>query len=361
MKKLKINEIVVVEGKDDVTTLNQVLDATIIHINGASGLNKNVINKLKELSRNNKLILFMDPDYTGKKIREKISNNLENVVNLYVSRNKATKKNNIGVENVKKEDLYNIFEDYISTNKNKVSNKKYIYTMDDLIKFDLTGKPNSKKLREKLGDNLKIGYYNSKRLLSILNGMNLDYEEFKVALKKGSTGIIFGKFIPVHKGHLNFIEYASKKVEKLYVILCVEKDRDKKLLSTSTLPKFISEEDRYKFIKENISKLDNVEVLILREEGINSYPNGWQDWSYRVFELLESNKIFIDTIFTNEVQDKDNYLKYFKNYKVFSEELNLVLTDPNRFEYNVSATKVRNNYKDYKNYLPNNVIKYFEK
>lgn len=43
------------------------------------------------------------------------------------------------------------------------------------------------------------------------------------------NGIIFGKFYPLHIGHVNFIQKCKEKVDKLYVVLCFDKDRDKKL------------------------------------------------------------------------------------------------------------------------------------
>ena len=68
-EKMKINEIIVVEGRDDVTAVKRVADAQIIQLNGFSGLTVKSINKLKTLSKRNDLILLTDPDYAGKKIR----------------------------------------------------------------------------------------------------------------------------------------------------------------------------------------------------------------------------------------------------------------------------------------------------
>ena len=67
-KKMKINEIVVVEGKDDITALKRVIDGHIIALNGFSGITKKSIDKLSELSKENDIILLTDPDYAGKKI-----------------------------------------------------------------------------------------------------------------------------------------------------------------------------------------------------------------------------------------------------------------------------------------------------
>ena len=45
-EKLKINEIIVVEGRDDITAIKRVVDAHIIALNGFSALSKKTINKI---------------------------------------------------------------------------------------------------------------------------------------------------------------------------------------------------------------------------------------------------------------------------------------------------------------------------
>ena len=45
-EKIKINEIIVVEGRDDITAIKRVVDAHIIALNGFSALSKKTINKI---------------------------------------------------------------------------------------------------------------------------------------------------------------------------------------------------------------------------------------------------------------------------------------------------------------------------
>lgn len=66
-KKIKINEIIVVEGRDDITAVKRVVDAHVVALNGFSGLTKKSLGKLSELAKNNDLILLTDPDFAGKK------------------------------------------------------------------------------------------------------------------------------------------------------------------------------------------------------------------------------------------------------------------------------------------------------
>ena len=56
-EKLKVSEIIIVEGKDDITALKRVVDAHIIALNGFSGISKKTIEGLNELSKKNEMIL----------------------------------------------------------------------------------------------------------------------------------------------------------------------------------------------------------------------------------------------------------------------------------------------------------------
>ena len=366
--KLKIDDIIIVEGKDDVSNLSQVIDATIIPIHGSVGLSDKKLRQIEVLSENNNIIILTDPDFTGKKIRKKINERVnKNIVNIHVSRNKANKDGNIGVENVDKNVIYNIFLEYLN-NKDKKNIRTYTYTVSDIIENKLMGSKDSKLRRQMLGDMLKIGYYNSKSLMSVLNGMCLDYDLFTTSINminkkldvKFKSGIIFGKFIPFHKGHMNFIKKALELVDKLYVVICFEKDRDDDLIKKSTLPKYISESDRYNFIFNEFKNEPRIEILTLREEGISYYPNGWKDWANRVTSMLKANNVYINSVFTNEIQDKENYLNYFTDREVFSQELDVHLIDKERMQVNVSATKIRNNYNKFKKYLTDYELKYLE-
>jgi len=91
-KKIKIKEIIVVEGRDDITAIKRVVDAHIIALNGFSALSKKTINKMVELSQNNDLILFTDPDFAGKKIRDTLKRYIPNIKHAFISQKDASGK-----------------------------------------------------------------------------------------------------------------------------------------------------------------------------------------------------------------------------------------------------------------------------
>jgi len=59
-----------------------------------------------------------------------------------------------------------------------------LFSASDLIDNGLTSGSNSKERRAKLGDILKIGYYNSKQLLKALNAFNISREQFEKAISE---------------------------------------------------------------------------------------------------------------------------------------------------------------------------------
>ena len=66
-----IKEIIVVEGRDDVTAVKRALDAELI-TTGGFGFPKGVMERIKAAQKRRGVIIFTDPDFAGEKIRKKI-------------------------------------------------------------------------------------------------------------------------------------------------------------------------------------------------------------------------------------------------------------------------------------------------
>ena len=179
-EKLKINEIIVVEGRDDITAIKRVVDAHIIALNGFSALSKKTINKMIELSKTNDLILFTDPDFAGKKIRDTLKRYIPSIKHAFVSQKDATKNDNIGVENANDKVILEALKNVITANQD-IENR---FDISDLIDNGFISGSNAKERRIMLGDILKIGYYNAKQLLKALNSFNISKEQFEEAVEE---------------------------------------------------------------------------------------------------------------------------------------------------------------------------------
>ena len=177
------------------------------------------------------------------------------------------------------------------------------------------------------------------------------------------NGIIFGKFYPLHIGHVDFIQRASGFVDNLYIFVCSDNERDKKLFEESKMKKMPTIKDRIRFVEKTFKHQKNIKVIHMAEDGIPFYPNGWKLWSERVQEILLTNNIKIDIIFTNETQDiqnyKDNFLTLPNFEKSFNKNLEIKVIDVKRNNFHISATEIRKN--PYENwfFIPKYVREFF--
>lgn len=178
--KMKIKEVIVVEGRDDISAVKSAVDAEIIQTNGFAIRKKGNIEKLRVAYENKGLIVLTDPDFVGDELRKYIQKYFPKVKHAYISRRAGTKAGDVGVENAKPEDII----EALKKAKCELEEKLEIFTMDLLIDYGLNGGADSKELREKLGEELGIGYSNGKQFLSKLNRYGITLEEFQEAYKK---------------------------------------------------------------------------------------------------------------------------------------------------------------------------------
>ena len=158
-----------------------------------------------------------------------------------------------------------------------------------------------------------------------------DISEYTFNGKMGKKGVLAGKFTPPTKGHLNYIIEASTMVEELIVIVSENRNLTKKLCEENNLP-YMSGETRAKWLTSELSGFKHIKVKLLDETHIPTYPDGWKPWSNMVKELVGD----FDVIFGNEYEYAAQNAIYFPNARY-------IITDLNRNEFNISATKLRSN------------------
>ena len=82
---MKISEIIVVEGKNDVAAVKRAVNADCVSVSGL-GINKKMIKFLKELDKKRGIIVLMDPDSPGEKIRSIISEQIPGSKHAFIDR-----------------------------------------------------------------------------------------------------------------------------------------------------------------------------------------------------------------------------------------------------------------------------------
>lgn len=112
MRKPKIQEVIVVEGRYDKNTLSQVVDATIVDVGGFGVFNdREKLSLLRKLAETRGLVIFTDPDGAGFVIRNHLKGALpkERVKHAYAPdvygkekrKRKGGREGKLGVEGMK--------------------------------------------------------------------------------------------------------------------------------------------------------------------------------------------------------------------------------------------------------------------
>ena len=174
-----IKEIVVVEGRNDIRAVKRAVDAEVIAV-GGFGINRKVIDRIKEAQKRQGVIVLTDPDFAGEKIRRIISKRVKGIKHAYISQEDGIKNGDIGVENALPEAIINALKNA----KCELKEKQHEFDINDMVFFELTGGRDSKSKRDALGKELGIGYANTSQFLFRLNNYGITKEEFKIAVDK---------------------------------------------------------------------------------------------------------------------------------------------------------------------------------
>lgn len=182
MEKLKIKEVIIVEGRDDTAAINVACDANTIETHGF-GIGHEVWKEIEKAYNTCGIIIFTDPDRAGENIREKIKKKYPRAKEAFLSQKQAIKSGNIGVENAKPKDIQKAL---LKAHCNIVSSSEEFtqeFTMEDMIKGNLIGNKGSREKRELLAEKLGIGYGSGKSLLKKMNKYGIRKEDFYGALQ----------------------------------------------------------------------------------------------------------------------------------------------------------------------------------
>ncbi len=170
---MNYKQVIVVEGKHDEQKLKSIFPGIECIVTNGSSISKETLNLIYRTSLNREVILFLDPDYPGKKITNEILKTNGTFQIAYINKENAKSKNNkkVGIEHANKEDI-------ISSLKmvHKVSKNIETVTYKDLVDRGLINKKNSRNNRKSLCKSLNIEMSNGKTLLRNLNMLGITLE-----------------------------------------------------------------------------------------------------------------------------------------------------------------------------------------
>ncbi|MBO0470705.1 ribonuclease M5 [Enterococcus sp. DIV0242_7C1] len=181
-EKLRIEEIIVVEGKDDTRRIQEVVDADTIETIG-SAINEEILEQIEHAQETRGVIIFTDPDYSGEKIRKTIMDVVPDAKHAFLSRRLAAPKkrgSSLGVEHASDEAIVEALEKIVTPVHEEDDYQEIPRQM--LIEYGLIAGAHAKERREKLGDALRIGYTNSKQLTKRLKMFRITEKELTDAM-----------------------------------------------------------------------------------------------------------------------------------------------------------------------------------
>ena len=176
----KTNEVVVVEGYHDLAKLKEIYPDLDVVITNGSEVSNDTLEELKKLNEKRGLLLFLDPDYQGERIRRIINEYVGDTKHAFMKKSDCInkKKNKVGIEHAStskiKEELEKVYTQQKSASHLNIR---------DLYQLKLIGEVNSKQLRKTVTESLGIGLCNGKTLLKKLNMFSISKEDLLKILK----------------------------------------------------------------------------------------------------------------------------------------------------------------------------------
>ena len=186
-EKLRIREVIVVEGRYDRNTLSQVVDALIFETKGFSVFHdREKLETLRMLAEERGLILLTDSDSAGFVIRNRLKGLIpsEKVKQAYVPaipgrekrKDRPSKEGLLGVEGMRPEELVRALKNAGATEE---KGTEETITDADFYRLGLNGKPGSAQLRRRLAEELKLPLLISRSDLQKAAGFLLSREELE--------------------------------------------------------------------------------------------------------------------------------------------------------------------------------------
>ena len=196
---IKIDKVVIVEGKYDKIKLSSILDAVIIETDGFAIFNdKQKQQLIRRLAQTKGILILTDSDSAGFTIRSFIRGIVpaEQITHAYIPdifgkekrKTEASKEGKLGVEGVSTQIIIETLEKAGVLCETTQQTQRRKITKLDLYEDGLTGRENSEQLRSKLLKHLHLPErLTTNAMLQLLNTF-LTYEDYKKAVEEIKNG-----------------------------------------------------------------------------------------------------------------------------------------------------------------------------
>lgn len=180
-----VKEIIVVEGKSDTLAIHHALEADTIETNG-SRVSRRTIESIRNAQARRGVIVLTDPDYPGERIRKIVSREVPGCKHAFITRKqgRGAANESLGIEHASPEAI----REALSRVYTQFEAPEEQISLQQLRAYGLLGGPESRQLRQRLGDTLKIGYSNGKQLYKRLKMFQITPEELETAIQMIEKG-----------------------------------------------------------------------------------------------------------------------------------------------------------------------------
>ena len=166
-----IAEVIVVEGANDTKRLKSFFEVDTIETHGL-GLSRETIEYIRTVHKQRGVILFLDPDTPGEKIRARLNKEIPGLKNAFILKEEGRTSRKVGIEHASREVLEKALNNLVSYGESKES-----LSYEEYLDLGLMGNPDSQALREKAAAAFHLGKCNGKTLFKRLNMAGISYEQ----------------------------------------------------------------------------------------------------------------------------------------------------------------------------------------
>lgn len=185
--KLRVREIVVVEGLHDAQRVHEAVDADVWVV-GGDRVAQRFLRQLKRAQVSRGIVILTDPDGPGERIRRRLAQAVPEAKHAFIKKADALAGGRVGVEFARpekvREALVNARASVPSCGQARSDRPLAAvpYTLTELMEMGLAGDAGASRKRALLGDILRIGRGNAKGFLKKLNELSVSREEWEEAL-----------------------------------------------------------------------------------------------------------------------------------------------------------------------------------
>lgn len=173
-------EIIVVEGIHDKQKLESIFPGIECIVTNGSSVSEETITAILLAQKSRGVILFLDPDFPGKKISNFILDRVSGLKIAFLSKKDAISKNKkkVGIEHASPEAIKRALEGVFTVQQDNFS----LISRKDLDDLHLFGEPHSQYKRQVLCEQLGIPLCNGKALIHWINRLHITKERIEEVL-----------------------------------------------------------------------------------------------------------------------------------------------------------------------------------